>query len=278
MDSVQRDSDHAARPNGFAAAVQHRPLTWFFVLACAFSWWPWILYARGLSPQPIVGFGPFLAAITVLGLTRGRTGVRQLLRRMLQWRVPPRAYVFAIGTPLLVSGAAIVVNTALGATVDSAKMVLWSQIPVTLLLVLLVPGLAGAWEEPGFRGFALGRLEERFGVMTAPLVLGVFWVFWHLPLFLTGQILLPDVLVVLAASVVIAAVFHAGRESVLIAMLLHATNNAVGGSYASQLFHGDDAVRLGLLTAAGWWLIAGTILAVQYRRQHGTTRDTVRDA
>ncbi len=241
---------------------------WFFVLACLFSWWPSVPYALGLSPQPIAGFGPFLAAVTVLGLTEGRAGIKRLLRRMVEWRVPVRAYVFAIGAPVLASGAAIVANLWLGATApDAAKVALWSQIPVTLLIVLLIPGIAGAWEEPGFRGFALGRLEHRFGMITAPLVLGVFWVFWHLPLFVTGQILLPDVLVVTGASVVIAAAFHAGRESVLIAMLLHATNNAVGGSYASQLFGGADAVRLGLLTAAGWWLIAGTILIIQYRRR-----------
>ena len=64
----------------------------------------------------------------------------------------------------------------------------------------------------------------------------------------------------MAASVVIAAVFHSARDSVLIAMVLHATNNAVGGSYASQLFHGADSLRLGLLTAAGWWLLAAAVM------------------
>jgi hypothetical protein len=66
--------------------------------------------------------------------------------------------------------------------------------------------------------------------------------------------------------VVIAAIFHAGRESVLIAMIWHATNNTVSGGYASQLFHGSDAIRLGLLTAAGWWLVAGAILVHRWRR------------
>ncbi len=263
IEPIVQSGPRPASHTGVRGLVQRHPLAWFFVLSCALSWWPAVLYAVHLSPQPIAGFGPFLAAITVLGLTQGRDGIRQLLRRMVQWRVPPRAYLFAIGTPLLVSGTAIVANAGLGATVDSAKVGLWTQIPLSLGLILLIPGLGGAWEEPGFRGFALARLESRFGRITAPLLLGAFWVAWHLPLFVTGQILLPDVLVVLAASVVIAAVLHAGRESVLIAMLLHATNNAVGGSYASQLFHGADAVRLGLLTAAGWWMIAALILIRQ---------------
>jgi membrane protease YdiL (CAAX protease family) len=158
----------------------------------------------------------------------------------------------------------VLANLALGASADPAKVGLWTGIPVTMLALLLIPGIGGAWEEPGLRGYALGRLEGRLGRLAAAPVLGLFWVFWHLPLFLAGQILLPDVLTIIAASVVIAAVFHAGRESVLIAMLLHATNNAVGGNYASLLFHGSDSLRLGLLTAAGWWLVAATILVRQY--------------
>ena len=51
---------------------------------------------------------------------------------------------------------------------------------------------------------------------------------WHLPLFLTGAILPTDVVVIMAVSMVIAAVYHSARDSVLIAMLLHATNNALG--------------------------------------------------
>jgi membrane protease YdiL (CAAX protease family) len=246
------------------AAIRRRPLIAFFTLACALSWWPGILYLLGLSPLPVAGFGPFLAAVTVLSVTEGRAGIGRLLRSMVQWRVPARVYLMAIGTPLLVSGTAVLANLALGADVDPAKIGLWTGIPVTMLAVLLIPGMGGAWEEPGFRGYALGRLEGRLGRLAAAPVLGVFWVLWHLPLFLAGQILFTDVLTVIAASIVIAAVFHAGRESVLIAMLLHATNNAVGGSFASLLFHGSDNLRLGLLTAAGWWLVAGTILVRQY--------------
>ena len=144
----------------------------------------------------------------------------------------------------------------------------WTAIPVTALFVLLVPGIGGAWEEPGFRGFALPRLEKRFGAMAGPLVLGVLWVIWHGPLFLVGQILWTDVLVIIAASVVIASVFHTARGSVLVAMIMHATNNAVGGSYASQLFQGADQIRLGILTATAWWLSA-TVVLVWMQRAEG---------
>jgi uncharacterized protein len=101
--------------------------------------------------------------------------------------------------------------------------------------------------------------------MTGPLILGVLWVLWHAPLFLVGQILWTDVLVIVAASVVIASVFHTARQSVLVVMIMHATNNAVGGSYASQLFDGADQTRLGILTAVAWWLGATAVLITMKR-------------
>src|SRR5215203_5305643 len=67
------------------SAVRRHPLVVFFVLAYALSWWPWILYAFDLSPLPIVAFGPFLAAIVVLAVTRGKAGVVALLRRLVRW-------------------------------------------------------------------------------------------------------------------------------------------------------------------------------------------------
>jgi hypothetical protein len=59
--------------------VSRYPVTAFFVLACALSWWPWILYSFDIVPNPIVGFGPFLAALIVLALTEGKSGVVGLL-------------------------------------------------------------------------------------------------------------------------------------------------------------------------------------------------------
>ena len=236
-----------ATPSGpVRELIRRTPLVSFLILSCLLSWWPGGLQAAGVN---------------VPGSTRDRRravpgrrdrarsdarppGIGRLLRSMIQWRAPRRAYLAAVGLPLLVSGTAIVLTVALGATRPSGSdLALGMNIPIVMLLVLLIPGTGGASEEPGWRGFALGRLERKFGVLAGPLVLGGFWVFWHAPLFGTGDILWPDVLVVVAASVVISAVFHAGRDSVLIAMLCHAMNNAVGGSYASPLFHGQTRPR-----------------------------------
>jgi hypothetical protein len=67
--------------------ARRHPLIWFAVLSILLSLWAWPLYSLGLIPVPVASFGPFLAALIVLGVTEGRSGVVGLLRRMGRWRV-----------------------------------------------------------------------------------------------------------------------------------------------------------------------------------------------
>jgi len=103
------------------SSVRRHPLITFFVLAYALSWWPWILYALDLSPQPIAGFGPFLAAIVVLAITRSKTGVVALLRRMVRWRVAPVWYAVALLLPVAITVIAAMLNVLLGAQGASSR-------------------------------------------------------------------------------------------------------------------------------------------------------------
>jgi len=256
------------------SAVKRHPLVVFFVLAYALSWWPSVLYALALSPQPIVGFGPFLAAIVVLAATRGKSGVVTLLRRMVRWRVAPVWYAVALLLPIVITVAATVLNVLLGAQApSSAELGGWTGLFPLFALLLLVPGIGGAWEEPGWRGYALPQLQVGRSALLASLILGVLWAFWHLPLMVVGEVHWSDIVLVIAASVVFAWVFNNAHGSVLIAMLMHAMNNTISGSFFSPMFSGADSVRQSWLLAALWWAVAIVVVVAtgpeRLSRKHG---------
>jgi membrane protease YdiL (CAAX protease family) len=239
------------------SAVRRHPLVVFFVLAYALSWWPWILYAFDLSPLPIVGFGPFLAAIVVLAVSRGKAGVMALLRRMVRWRVSPVWYAVALLLPIAITVAATVLNVLFGAQApSSAELSGWSGLVPGFFVLLLVPGFGGAWEEPGWRGYALPRLQVGRSALLASLILGLLWAFWHLPLMVVGEVNWSDIVLVIAASVVFAWVFNSASGSVLIAMVMHAMNNTISGSFFGPMFSGADSVRESWLLAALWVALA----------------------
>jgi membrane protease YdiL (CAAX protease family) len=255
-------SPSPTRPLGVRTVMKAHPLTSFLLLTVLLSWWPWPIYATGHSPLPIASFGPFLAALVVLGMTEGRNGIRELFRSMLHWRVARRWWLAAVAVPVMITLTALAVNVLLGAQPPSAaQLSTWTGMPLTFAAALLVPGAGGAWEEPGWRGYALPRLVDRFDWKSASLVLGAVSAAWHLPLILSDQISWWDLLLVVASNVVIARLFLAGGRSVLLVMVLHATNNAVSGNFVSPLFTGADASHQAAITSVLWAAVAAILLA-----------------
>src|SRR5829696_6869726 len=248
--------------------IRRFPLISFFVLAYALSWWPSILYALDLLPQPIVGFGPFLAALVVLAITQGKTGVVGLLRRMVRWRVGLRWYAVALLLPVAISLTAAVFNVLLGAQAPSSgELGGWTSLWSTFFLLLLIPGIGGTWEEPGWRGYALPQLQTGHSALSASLILGVLWAFWHLPLMVVGEVHYSDIVFVIAWTVVFTWVFNNTRGSVLLAMLMHATNNTISGGFFGPMFSGADSARDAWLFAALWCATA-VVVVIVYGPQH----------
>ena len=258
------------------ALVRRYRLTTFFVLAYALSWWAWIFFALGLFPTPIASFGPFLAALAVLALTEGKPGILGLFRRMVRWRIAPGWYLVALLLPAVLAALATWLNVLLGAQPPSAAQLgAWTGIFLTFAIVLLIPGFGGAWEEPGWRGYALPRLQSGRSALAASLILAVLIAGWHLPLMLAGQVHYSDVVLILAAVIVFNWVFNNTNGSVLIIMLMHATNNAVSGSFFSPMFTGADSVRQSWLLALVWCVAAVLVIIIsgpanlsrKYRKQ-----------
>lgn len=168
-------------------------------------------------PQPIVGFGPFLAAVVVLGITHGKSAVVMLLRRMVQWRVGLRWYAVAFLLPVTIAVAAALLNLLSGAQAPSSiELGSWTSLFSTFLLLLLVPGIGGAWEEPGWRGYALPRLQVGRSALSASLILWAGLVVWHLPLFLVGRIHWSDIVFLIGFVVIFNWIFNSTGGSVLI--------------------------------------------------------------
>jgi membrane protease YdiL (CAAX protease family) len=248
-----------------AKVVKQYPLVAFFVLACALSWWPSILYALDLVPTPMAGFGPFLAALVVLAITRGKSGVVGLLRRMVRWREGLKWYAAALGLPVVVALTAAAINVFLLGAQPSSSAAQLGGLPSlisTFFILLLIPGLGGTWEEPGFRGYALPRLQTGRSALFAALTLGVVWAFWHLPLFISGMDHWNESVQIIAWTVVFAWLYNNTRGSVLLAMLMHAMSNTIGGSFTSQMFSGADSVNQAWLRGALWCVVAIVVVIV----------------
>jgi uncharacterized protein len=204
------------------SAVRRHPLITFFVLAYALSWWP-------LPFGSFLALGPLVAALIVLAITEGWAGLRDLGSRMIRWRVGWIWYAVAIGLPLGVHLLTVALNVGLGAGDPSlAQFSPLSGIIVVFALRLVSPLDVPVGEEPGWRGFALPRLQADRSPLLATLILGVLVAIWHAPLLLPQYGLRPlELLTTVGVTVWYSWLFNHTGGSVFMTIVAHATEGTI---------------------------------------------------
>lgn len=163
----------------------------FFLLAYTLSWLLWLpgLLQIAALPDvaPLAVFGPSVAAFWLTFRQAGRAGLGRLLRRAFQG-FSLRWLLVILLLPAVIVSLAGWLSAFWGGQPAAGLWQLPDFLPHPLLLApyflftLLFQGPFG--EEFGWRGFALDRLRRRWSPLAASLILGLFWGFWHLPLFL----------------------------------------------------------------------------------------------
>jgi uncharacterized protein len=235
-------------PRGYSTgrlqeAIQRHPLGAFFVIAFAITWVYEIVVFGLLGAEIIMWsipatFGPAIAAVVVTHAVEGRPGLRAFARRLVLWRVNVRWYLVALVLMPAVVVAGYVFMPDAKQNVDGGAFAIAGTY-VSMLIILML--LGGGQEEPGWRGFALPRMQERWHPLKASVLLGVIWGVWHLPLFAflkdydnadPGFLNVAAMFVVFTAcytvglSVILAWLVNNARGSILLAMLAHGSVNA----------------------------------------------------
>jgi membrane protease YdiL (CAAX protease family) len=260
-----------AAPNLRAQGAMRAALV-FFALTHTLSWTCFVtafVIVRGQAPAAATPSAPVLAlglfgtvapSIVALGLTarsEGAAGIRSLLGRIFKWRVGARWYLFAIGYLVVIKiSVALVHRLAVG---------VWPRFGVEPWYVLAIATILStpmqAGEEVGWRGYALPRLANRFGLARASLLLGVVWAFWHLPLFFLpgannyGQSFVIFTLQVTAISVPMAWLYARTNGSLLLVMLMHGADNQMRNIVPSAVPGAADALTLSTYLPA-WLTVA----------------------
>ena len=265
------------------------PLITFGLLTFGLSWSVWIpqaLASHGLINLPIsptlltlIGaFGPSLAAVLLTAATEHWAGVRNLLGRLLIWRVGIQWYLVVLLWPAVLSLLTTAVHMALGEpTPNFAHPPLldlyplppnlsligwWVLVPLIFVQQLVLSSPMG--EEIGWRGYALPRLQARTTALRASIILGLLWSVWHLPLYLTrGHPLanqsfgwLP--LGLIPTTILFTWVFNQTRGSLLLALLFHGAINL------TDLFLARTAT-FPLISPALTWLVALIVIGLGNR-------------
>ena len=254
MSTIATTTAQAATSSPLKRLISGHPIVAYFVIAYMGTWAFLLPFAlsRGVNGLGLLPFtlpdsafllafvlgtlaGPALASLAVTAITSGKAGLGLLLRRCVQWRVGIGWYLIAIFAfiPIYL----LDISVFYGATLPLALLAQWTLIFTVFfpqaVFAILTTSFA---EELGWRGFALPRLQHRYGPVLGTVILGTLHGLWHLPVFFTqvlGPFSLPNyagfLFVAIAASFLYTWIFNHTRGSVLLATLTHGFGDAAGG-------------------------------------------------
>lgn len=261
------------------ALVQRYPLISYFVLAYTIAWGGTLLVAGATRLQGsalsstqlalvmlMMLLGPSVAGVIVTALVSGRKGLRELGMRMRHWRVDGRWYgVAALTTPVVL--LSVLVALTLFVSPDYRP-------GFNLLFGLVAGGLAGFFEEIGWSGFATPRLLQKYGALSAGLLLGVLWGVWHgmagfmgstpgQEAFWLVEFFLFWVATLTAYRILMTWVYsHTG--SILVAQIMHACFTGTLVAVVPALSQRQTLLYEAIFAACLWGLVA--VVALVYRK------------
>jgi membrane protease YdiL (CAAX protease family) len=264
--------------------IKRHPVLAFYILAFAISWGGMLLVIGGpanfagtsaqvenlfLSVMLMWLAGPSVASIAVTGLVDGKAGYRELLARLLRWRVGARWYALA-----LLAAPIMYVALAFALSLTSAEFlpgILITSDRSAMLLMGFAYGLLGGGflEELGWTGFVVPRLRQRYSVLRTAIFVGLLWGAYHFSvIYWSGShsgalgvaILLAQLFAWLPAYRVLMVWVYDRTHSLLVAMLMHASLTA-GMLILQPLGMAKVPLLVWLIAfSAAWWVVVAVLL------------------
>jgi uncharacterized protein len=124
-------------------------------------------------------FIPLIAGCILIYKEEGKGGVYKLFKRIFDYSriTKKRWYAPIIFLPFLMYLLIYTVIRVLGLSLPIEFHISFLSVPVLFCLFFL----GAVAEETGYMGYAIDPIQERFGALSASILVGIPWAVWHYP-------------------------------------------------------------------------------------------------
>jgi membrane protease YdiL (CAAX protease family) len=246
--------------------TKKRDLITFFAIAYIWAWLVFVPLTIKRGPLQWTVLATFAPTVAAFVTHRIGTGNYKAIRFLSSGVQVAGATILGV---LLILVAYVVLPAV--AVADSTKLN-WSILASVSVYnsSTFLGGPIG--EEPGWRGYALPRLEAAFGAIPGTLILAVLWALWHLPLFFypnwTSSPLWIFILIQTGASIIFSYGTNISQFSVIPAIAMHAMFNTVSKFLNGMFIHTQPTISISfelVMALCGLSVAAVLILATKGR-------------
>lgn len=183
----------------------------------------------------LMTIGPILGAALFVYLTNGKTGLRNLFKRLLFFKARPIVIIAALLTPILISYLAASIGFGLSnanwpSSFDSHS-ILRNGIMIALSYLIVNT------EEIVWRGVVFDKLLDKYGFLKSCGIIAPIWWLFHIPLFLypgghqAGYSLVEFTFMVIALTFILGWIYVNSHRSLLYVHLHHQLINGFGQAF-----------------------------------------------
>jgi membrane protease YdiL (CAAX protease family) len=260
--------------------VKHQ-LALFAVLTLCIGWFWWAQMALGLWPMEYIiipsslgGISPILTLVILQKLSARRVDLGGIVKTAKVGRIQAHwLIVAAFSLPIMITiGNALSFLFGFESALnllnpDPATLgwALFAIVPITFFPGLLTSPL---FEEPGWRGFALPKLQAMYGRELGSLLIGSYWWLWHQMSNIAFG-LFPSVIgyaYMLGQSFSIDSMFNLSKRNLLVAMFAHQSL-----FIAFTYLYDTQSDLSAIVLAAAVWMFVIVLRLMESRRGYPDT-------
>jgi membrane protease YdiL (CAAX protease family) len=174
----------------------------------------------------VPAFSPFIAALVVTAIFEKKKGLKQFSKRLFNFKVKIHWYIIAFLIPIIVYLSLKVIRYIINLP-SSAPFMERSAWNLGLLLSLNIV-FSGIAEEPGWRNYAVPKMNKIFNPLVTSVIIGILWACWHLTFYIYGArswSQFPQFLFTVVMLSIIYTWLYIKTESAPVVMLFHIVHN-----------------------------------------------------
>lgn len=212
----------------------------FIILTYLMSWLIWLpLYLNhDINTTFMVTLGTYMPSVIgiFLYIMLYKFKTKQIIKIQCKFNIKLKYYLISVLLPLSIVGIAYVLMIALNMDVPNLSY-FWYELPIVFITILFLMGPLG--EEFGWRGYLYPVFREKYSLILTSIWIGIFWTFWHLPLFFIEGVLQYEFVVLygfgisfigylfytILLSFIISVYFEKTKRSIITPLVLHTMAN-----------------------------------------------------